>query len=248
MKIRSILSAIGLAAFAVSAQAGPPMGPIDPVPAPADDLGMTIAVGYDSSYIFRGVNYGDHLITGEVNYGTSLTDQLGLDLGVWYGSLADVDYDELNLLAALSYDAGFATLSVGYTWYYFPRAGAGVSDSTGEVVAGISRDFGFAELGLNYYYDHDVFEGHYIEAVASKTFAITDRLSLVPSVSIAYEVDYNTTTDGFSNVGLSLALPYALSDRAVLAPYIAGNLPIDILEDAGVDDEVYGGVSLQVSF
>ena len=221
------------------------MGPIDPVPAPADDLGMTIAVAYDSSYIFRGVNYGDHLVSAEVNKNFGLTDQLGLDLGVWYASLADEDYDELNLLAALTYDAGFAELGLGYTWYYFPRSG---DESTGEIVASIARDFGFVELGLNYYYDHDLLDGHYFEAVASKTIAITDRLSIVPSVSVAYEIDYNTSTDGWSNVGLRLALPYALSDRAVIAPYIAGNIPVDILDDAGEDDEVYGGVSLSVSF
>ena len=33
-------------------------------PAPVDDsLGFSLTAGYDSSYIFRGVNYGDHLMS-----------------------------------------------------------------------------------------------------------------------------------------------------------------------------------------
>ncbi len=252
MKINSLLpkafGAFGFAAFAVSAQAGPI--PMQEVVAPADDLGMTISVGYDSDYIFRGVNYGENLIWSEVAKSYTLTDTLSLDFGVWYGSLAGEEgpdgraYDELDLISGLTYDLGRVQVGVGYIWYYFPHH----SDHTGEIVASLSSSVGIVDLGLNYYYDHRLLDGHYIELTASTSYAITDRVSLEPGVSVAYEVDYNTSTNGFAAVGVGLALPIQLTSTATLTPYISANLPIDVLEDAGEDDTLYGGVSLSVSF
>jgi hypothetical protein len=76
---------------------------------------------------------------------------------------------------------------------------------------------------------------------------------LVPGAGIGYAIDYSwhvagLQADGFTAINLSLALPIKLTKNAVLTPYIAGNLPVDALDDAGEDAIVFGGVKLSVSF
>ena len=205
-------------------------------------LGAEVSVGYDSSYIFRGVDFGDNLVWGDVNIGVPLSDGVDLTLGAWYASLADDDYDELNVYGGVSFDLGAFTLGAGLTWYYFPSGGGDVI----EPGASIGTSVGPVDLSLGYYFDESV-DGHYLELAAESTIELTDTLALVPGISISYGDDYYGVS-GFNNVGLSLALPIALTDTATLTPYIAGSIAIDALEDNGEDDHVYGGISLSVSF
>ena len=205
-------------------------------------LGAEVSVGYDSSYIFRGVDFGDNLIWGDVNIAMPLTDTVELSLGTWYASLADSDYDELNVYGGISVDLGAFELGLGATWYYFPTGG----DDIFEPGVSLGTSVGPLDLSLGYYYDTDV-DGSYIELAAESTIELTDTISLVPGVSVSYGDDYYGVS-GFNNVGLSLALPIALTDTATLTPYIAGSIAIDKLEDNGEDDHLYGGISLSVSF
>ena len=66
------------------------------------------------------------------------------------------------------------------------------------------------------------------------------------SASLNYGDDYYGV-DGFNNFDLRIGLPIAVGD-ATLTPYIAGSIAVDALEDAGGEDELYGGVSLSLSF
>ena len=99
------------------------------------------------------------------------------------------------------------------------------------------------DLGLGYYYDLEE-EGSYIELGAEKAIEISDSVALVAGTSVGYARDYYGV-DGFNAVGASLSLPIALGDRTTLKPYIAATWEID---ESGQDDDVYGGVSLSVSF
>jgi len=54
--------------------------------------------------------------------------------------------------------------------------------------------------------------------------------------------------NGGNHVAPRLSLSIQLTESAVLSPYVAYNIPIDSLDDAGEPDEFYGGVSLAVSF
>lgn len=109
---------LGCAAFlaATPVKAGTPMAPVAPAPAPAPAIGAEVSVGYDTKYIFRGFDFGDNLVWGGVDLGVPLTDALSLNLGSWYGTIADDPYDELNLLAGLSYDLGGVELGLGAIW------------------------------------------------------------------------------------------------------------------------------------
>jgi len=245
-KLAAAVGILGCAAFlaATPVKAG---SPVMHTPAPASsEIGAEVSVGYDTHYIFRGFNYGENLIWAGVDLGVPLSDGLSLNLGTWYGTLAEASYDELNLLAGLSYDLGGVELGVGAIWYYYPQGfnggGSGIDDSL-ELGASIGTSVGPIDLGLGYYYDLEE-EGSYIELGAETRIELSDRIALVPGTSISYADDYFGIT-GFNAVGARLSLPISLTDRATLTPYIAATWEID---DSGQEDEVYGGVSLSVSF
>jgi len=57
----SLVSVAGFAqAGAPAAKAPAPVAPVD------DSLGFSATIGYDSKYVFRGVDYGDSLITASL--------------------------------------------------------------------------------------------------------------------------------------------------------------------------------------
>ena len=72
-------------------------------------------------------------------------------------------------------------------------------------------------------------------------------ISLDLSAGISYQVDYNSFGSDFNSILLVAALPIALTDSATLTPYIAGNFALDAI-NSYQDDQVYGGVSLTVTF
>ena len=247
MKIKSFAIQSAILGFAAaSAFAGdysaPSKGPV----AVAEDeaLGFEVGVGYDSKYVFRGVDFGDHSVWASVDYGMPITDSIDLGLGVWYETIADkgADFEELDVIAGLSIAAGPVDLGLGAIWYYFPADG---SDAL-ELGASVGASAGPLDLGAAVAYDLEV-EGWYFEVSAESTIELTDSISLVPGVLVSYGDDYYGVS-GFNNVGLSLALPIALTDAATLTPYIAGSIALDGLDDLGEDDHLYGGVSLSVSF
>jgi len=205
-------------------------------------LGAEASIGYDTKYVFRGVDFGDNLIWGDVNITVPLNDTVDLNVGAWYASLADDDFDELDIYGGISADLGAFEIGVGLTWYYFPMT----DDDALEPGISISTSAGPLDVSLGYYYDLEV-DGSYIELAAQSEIEVSDTVSLVPGVSVSYGDDYYGVS-GFNNVGVSLALPIALSDSATLTPYIAGSLAIDALDDLGEDDHLYGGVSLSISF
>ncbi len=249
MKIRNIAAkTAGVFGCAVllslaSANAGPAAPPADFDTGEPFSLGAEVSLGYDSSYIFRGVDFGDNLIWGDVNIGVPVTDTVDVTVGAWYASLADRDYDELNVYGGVSADLGAFELGIGLTWYEFTRTDDADIVEPG---ANIGTSVGPVDLSLGYYFDTEV-DGHYIELSGESTIEITDAVALVPGVSVSYADDYYGVS-GFNNVGLSLALPIALTDTATLTPYVAGSIAIDALEDLGEDDHIYGGVALSVTF
>lgn len=251
MKVTKLiaLSLLALATAVGSANAGAPAkNPKAPDPvAPVDDsLGFSLSVGYDSTYIFRGVDFGDHLVWGSLTIPIKLTDKLTFTFAPWYGNIADGGYDELDLVAGFTYDLGFATLGVGYTWYYFPFSGF----DTNEPNITIAKSFGKVNWFAGAYCDLEADagnEGWYFETGVNTSIAINDMVSLVPEVKVSYATDYYGQ-DGFNNVVVKLGAPIALTKTATLTPYVAGSIALEALDAINQDSEFIGGVSLTVTF
>lgn len=253
----TITSILSVLAIAGSLHAGTPSAktPISPVVAPADDsLGFSLAVGYDSTYIFRGVKYGDNLFSAGITAPIKLDDKTSLTFSPWYGHIVGKSYDELDLPVSLTHDFGFATLGVGYTWYRYPFSGFDTSEPnvTFSKTIGNLTVYGGAYLDVNAK-GGDLFAnkggdaGWYFETGAAYTVKVCEKFSLVPEAKISYGVDYYGVS-GFNNVVVKLTAPITLSKNATLAPYIAGTFAIDSLDAIGGKSYVVGGAALTVTF
>jgi hypothetical protein len=147
MKLNALLKTLGFLALAatpvVAGTAKAPKNPIAPAPV-NDDLGITASLGYDSNYVWRGINYGQHWLRAGLNgalllVGGAAEDGAGSTSLLWdvnYGSLAGDDdsfspnsgrafgikntnsFQRLNLGAAISHDFGPASVSFGYSFIH----------------------------------------------------------------------------------------------------------------------------------
>jgi len=150
MKLNALLKTLGFLALAATpvvagTTAPAPKNPIAPAPA-NDDLGITASFGYDSNYVWRGINYGQHWLRSGLNggillVGSAAEDGAGSTSLLWdvnYGSLAgDQDsfspnsavskangikplnsFSRLNLGGAISHDFGPASVSFGYSFIH----------------------------------------------------------------------------------------------------------------------------------
>ena len=88
----SIVSLLTLVvAGALHAGAPAAKTPVAVQPAPDDSLGFSLTAGYDSAYIFRGVKYGDSLISAGLTAPIKLDDKTTLTFTPWYGHNAGMD-------------------------------------------------------------------------------------------------------------------------------------------------------------
>lgn len=252
----SIVSLLSIV-VAGALQAGSPSAktPVSPVqPAPDDSLGFSLTAGYDSAYIFRGVKYGDSLISAGITAPIKLNDKATLTFTPWYGHIAGHDYDELDLPVSLTYDFGFITLGAGYTWYKYPFAHWDTSEPniTFSKAIGNLTIYGGAYLDVNAK-GGDIFSatngdsGWYFETGLNYNLKINSWLSLVPDAKISYGENYYGVK-GFNNVALRLGAPITLSKNATLTPYIGGSIAIDSLESLGGNSYLIGGAALTVTF
>jgi len=265
MKLNALLKTAGFLALAASpALAGTSGKTVAPpvVEEPSTDLGITASLGYDTNFIFRGVDFADHWLTGGIALDIPLVDNVSFVGGASYGVSADdnaiadtlsgVSYQRLELNGGVSVDLGAAEVGLGYRFYNHQGDLSNVLEDGHEVGLTVATSAGPLNFGLGGYYDFGI-DGWYFEAAVNSVIEITESISLVPGASIGYAQDYSWhvagfQTDGFTAINLSLALPIKLTKSATLTPYIAGNLPVDALDDAGEDAQLYGGVKLSVSF
>ena len=206
----------------------------------AEDIGAEVSVGYDTDYMFRGVNLGQDLLWSDVNVSTSLSDGLDLGVGAWYANVADdAGNDELDIYAGLSTSMGDMSIDLGATYYYYPDPTAG--EGTLEFGIGLGTSAGPIDLSLGLYYDIDL-EAAYYEVGAATSFDLTDTMAVDVGGAIG-----NADGDTLTALTFTIGVPITLSDSASLSPYVGVNIPLDDYEDAFGDD-IYSGLSLTVGF
>ena len=206
----------------------------------AEDIGAEVSVGYDTDYMFRGVNLGEDLLWSDVNVSTTLTDGLDLGVGAWYANVADdAGNDELDIYAGLSTSMGDMSVDLGATYYYYPDPTAG--EGTLEFGIGLGTSAGPIDLSLGLYYDIDL-EAAYYEVGAATSFDLTDTMAVDVGGAIG-----NADGDTLTALTFTIGVPITLSDSASLSPYVGVNIPLDDYEDEFGDD-IYSGLSLTVGF
>lgn len=250
----SLLALATAATLTSDAFAGTPAKPAAPKESGAllEKLNATVEVGYDSAYYFRGLWFSNNNVWEGLTLSLPVNDQLSFSLGAIYTSSTQTNiptgrlkYSELDLIAGVSYDAGFAKFGLVYTYYNFFDTFSGSQTSNGQTFGTtgpdsalksaqdlgitISRSFGPVNTSFGYWYDFRI-GAHYLESSADCPIEVSSWLSVVPSVSVGYGSDYYSFADaggaqsGFTAVRPALSFPIKVTESATFTPYAAMNL------------------------
>jgi hypothetical protein len=194
-------------------------------------------------------------------------------------------YSEVDAITNLAYDAGWAKFGMQYQYYFYPDNYGGAFNGTPNALN--DPEFalkGAGELGwtvavpikgfniyAGYYYDFRI-SGQYISLGADYTFAVTDWLSIVPSVNTGFGIDYytgngsgsipgggvvgnkgqsmqNAATSGFTHVLYTLAVPVKLTKSVTWTSYVALNHGEKLRTQLNAtQNELYWGTKLSFAF
>jgi hypothetical protein len=206
-----------------------------------------LSTGYDSLYMFRGVNvlrtgsYGSGLWWTDANFTWNISDNDTLTVGGWQAfGLSKASYREFD--AYLNYLHSFGDLAVGlgYTFYYvYPPGGQDFANEL-NAKAAYAIDLGFMTLtpAATYYFnlgpDNDTGAANGVVNTASSYLdlrvngsipVIKDVLSIDPWAAFGLNFDYNLANgqgfDGANNLEFGVALPWKVNDIITISGYVA---------------------------
>ena len=225
------------------------------------EIEYEVHTAYTSQYIFRGIDLGDDLLEAGFDLATEYNG-FGVSAGAWYGSINDIpgnsgpeiSYDELDLYGELSYNVGPLTLATGYIYYIFPND---IVDDAQEAYFSVAGEFAGFETSLTYFWDTETDNDGYTELYAGKGFELSPCLVLNTGAALGYLVEEGD----FVQLTAKVSLDWNFAGDATVSPFIAhtwsldegGTLAGGAAGDStalygGAENELFGGVSLAVSF
>ncbi|MGB6219807.1 hypothetical protein [Haloferula sp.] len=208
---------------------------------------VQIFAGLESRYVSEGRDNldGAGLVTGTVEAGWEY-----LSLGAWYANSPDVDYDELQLNAALTKNWGDFEAYVNYTHLRFPLDGEHDNEvGLGAALGGLPAGF---VVAVDSYYSFGS-SGSFIELTLANEYEINDCLILAPAVVFGMNEGYiSDGHNGANHVTLNLAAEYAFTPSFAVTAHAAYNFALnrDVLlpGDLLLGDFFYAGASLRWTF
>lgn len=215
------------------------------------EIEYELHTGYSSEYLFRGTNLGENLV--EVGLDAAYkVDKFTISGGVWAAAFENavngqsglptgnnVD-NEVDWYTEVGYDFGFMNASVGYIYYW--NVGR-LGEDSAEVPISISRDFGWANLYLTYFWSVDGPNNNgYLEGGGSHSWELSPCLSLNYVNNVGYQCEGGNFT-AWTN---KISLDWGFAENAKVSPFIGFSL--DFAQVRGIRNEFLGGSMLSVSF
>ncbi len=197
-------------------------------------LSLSVGFGYESQYVFRGLELSGSIVSPSVDLGYELSENVGLYLGYWGAYSVDQDAvqsQESDVYLGAVYTYEFVSLDLGYTAYSY----VGSQNDTNEIKAVFTLDTaGLFADGFNFspyvglFYDFDFEDQFVTEFGISYSYSVTEWASLDLAYYLGY-ASYCSSSDaddyfytGFSidaNIainevcGFSIGLRYAYNDQ-----------------------------------
>lgn len=209
----------------------------------------SLSTGWDSLYMFRGVNvlpgfegYGSSLYWTQLSVTFNLTENDFLTLAGWTAfGLSETSYKEFDGIASYTHTFGNLSVKLGYTYYQLLNVTYG--SYSHELNAGVAYKLELGPVtvtpGINYFFNVGPNIGNrgYVEQCASYLEARIDAsapvykdiVSIAPYVSFGTSFRYNFSTNddppspftGANNIQTGVSLPIAVSKNISVAPYVA---------------------------
>lgn len=242
-----------------------------------EKFSASVTVGYESSYVFRGIKVSDSSIQPEIALGYAVTDALGIYGTVWASTPFESDNsNEIDFNVGATYAIAGFTFDAGYTHYWYTDS---FGLATNELKIGVSYDTSaalskvssiFADLAITpslyYYYDLDL-HANTIEVAVSASAPVSkwflgedmDFLSVESSLYYGYSTSdrYKTPmgwrggTDGYSYVGASADLVWKINDMckaSIGIRWAANNNSPEGTGSSNNEQLLWGGGSISMGF
>ena len=212
-------------------------------------------VGYNSEYIYRGVELGKDAYEYGLDFAGSSDSGLDWSAGIWSISPdgEDGNVDELDIYASVSKDLGIGSVVAGFTVYTY-EGGSGENDDA-EVFLGLSTQQAGVDLGLTVFFGTDGnFEDEVLlEGTIGYSFEVSSKTTANIGITYGYMLDEGDATLGANNDGdvyasASISLDYAFSDSITFSPYVSYVEGEDKRIDNAADGVLFGGASVSLSF
>ena len=241
---------------------------------PTSWYNASLSTGYDSLYMFRGVNvlrnggYGNGLWWTNADFTWNITDNDFLTVGGWMAfglGNAVPGYREFNAFTNYTRTFGDLSVGLGYTFYFvFPNSGQTYANELNASVA-YDIDLGFMTLtpSVTYFFnlgpDADTGQGavqtasSYLDLRLDGSIpVIADVVSIDPWIAFGLNFDYNEDAngpfDGANNLEFGIAVPWQVNEVITLAGYVAYSQAFENLWGTTQPNTFWGGGSVTFAF
>jgi len=204
-----------------------------------DDMDISMEVGYQSKYVFRGIGLADESMT--VSIDAAFEDAY---LGMWTNQPITGNIDnEFDFYGGMGFDvAEGISMDVGGTLYYYPESGPGTS--TFELYAGFAFD---SELNpaIYVFYDLDL-EAFTFEGSVGHSFEIDEKSTIDIAAFLGF-VDGDESD--YTYHGASADVNYSLGDssNASIGVRIT-DASYDFYTEDGPTQEAYVGAAISTGW
>jgi len=233
--------------------------------------GAALSTGWDSLYMFRGVNvlrgdqkYGSSLYWTDLNVTWNITDNDFLNIGAWQAfGIGNTSYKETDVYATYTRTFGNLAASLGYVFYYYANSRLYQNELSAKLAYTVELSHGITVTpSLTYFFNlgPDIDNDGAAKTTSSYLLARIDAgiplykdiVSLAPWVAFGSSFDYNFQNDGntltgANNFEVGIGLPIKINDTITLYGYGAYSYQdADLL---GTEDNTFwGGGKVTFSF
>ena len=205
-------------------------------------------VGYNSDYIYRGVELGEDAYEYGLDFAGSSDCGLDWSAGIWSISPDNEDgnVDELDIYASVSKDLGIGSVAAGFTVYTYDGGG-----DDAEVYLGFSTQQAGLDLGLTVFFGTDgaMQDAVLLEGSIGYSFEVSSKTTANIGIAYGYLLDEgNFAADGELYASASISLDYAVSDSITFSPYVSYNEGEEDIFGAIAADGAHVGASVSFSF
>ncbi len=208
--------------------------------------GAALSTGWDSLYMFRGVNvlrgdmsYGSGIYWTDLSFTWNITDNDFLTVGSWVAfGTQKTNYKELDVYTSYTHTFGDLAVSFGYIFYYVWASPLYSHELNAKVAYTFNLPAGititpsltyFFNLGPNVGEDQGIApdaSSFLLARVDAGIPIYKDIISLAPWIGFGTNFRYNSNQDGHffngaNNLELGLGMPIKINDTITLYGYVA---------------------------
>lgn len=215
----------------------------------SQDVQILLDLGWDSKYISEGRN---NLENGGIYWGTAAIQYDNINLYATVGRGDTDNYTEWNFGIEYGFDIGDSIeATVGYQRI---EVYADEREFDNEIFADLAyTGISWLTPSVAYTYSTEA-GGYFVEASLHSSWELTQRLTVTPYVTQAFDFQYATEDhNGPNHFQLGVEAEFALSEQIMLSGHVSHTIAQDdIKREMGQEvdnlDETYAGIHLSFTF